>query len=79
MQPHLGCVLGVRRPEGQFLEADGARELDARLVARAEVEVQPDVRVVAVLRSTNDDIAMLSRWLPGGGLLGRGVTSADGG
>jgi len=49
-QRYLGGMLGVGGPKGQLLEADGARELDARLVARPEVEVQPDVRVVAVLR-----------------------------
>ena len=56
LHSYLGSVLGVCRPEGQLLQADGARKLDARLVARPKVEVQSDVRVVSVLQVMNKGV-----------------------
>ena len=42
--PHVGGA------EGQLLEEDGARVLQARLVRPAKVEVEADVCVLAVLQ-----------------------------
>jgi len=48
---HLCSVAEVGRSEGELLEEDGVGELVAWLEVRAEVEVDADVAVVAILIS----------------------------
>lgn len=47
---HPRCVAGVRRPEGQLLQADGAGKFGTRFIARPKVKVEPDERMIAILQ-----------------------------